>query len=74
MHGIGMLWYDPDKKPLGEKLEAAAAYYARKYGRRPTIAHVNPGQVQESCTLAGMTVKPSKIIRLNHYWIGAAES
>lgn len=69
MSGFGMLWYDPSVKPLADKLAAAAAYFAEKYGARPTLAHVHPSQA-ESESAAGLQVKPNRSIQPNHFWLG----
>jgi hypothetical protein len=40
---LGMLWFDNDPKAaLDIKVERAAAYYRRKYGKTPTLCFVHP--------------------------------
>jgi len=40
---VGMLWFDNDPaKGLDDKIERAAAYYRKKYGRQPTICFIHP--------------------------------
>lgn len=69
---IGMLWYDDDKKrPLAEKVERAANFYAAKYGRRPTDCHVHPSLLSDGGELAaGLRLHPDRTIIVNHFWMG----
>jgi hypothetical protein len=40
---LGMLWFDNDPKAaLDIKVERAADYYRRKYGKTPTLCFVHP--------------------------------
>jgi len=44
----GMMWYDADPKTtLSTKVERAAEYYERKYGRRPNTCLVNPRMLEK---------------------------
>jgi hypothetical protein len=46
---IGMLWFDNDPKvALDTKIERAALYYARKYGKQPTLCFVHPSMLANS--------------------------
>ena len=39
----GMMWFDNDKQTsLSAKVNKAAAYYRKKYGRSPNLCMVNP--------------------------------
>jgi len=50
---IGMLWFDNDPKVnLDTKIERAAYYYARKYGRNPTLCFVHPSMLANTPTKA----------------------
>ena len=43
---IGMLWFDNDPKVnLDTKIERAALYYAKKYGKNPTLCFVHPSML-----------------------------
>ena len=43
---IGMLWFDNDPKVnLDTKIERAAIYYAKKYGKNPTLCFVHPSML-----------------------------
>lgn len=65
---IGMLWFDKeDKKSLQEKVERAADYYEKKYGRRPNKVLLNPAQAG---AVVGFVVESSKQVLPNHMWLG----
>ena len=68
-----MLWYDNEKKPLAEKIGAAAAYYRRKYGQAPNCCHV-PAGVETPETVGAVRVVTSPYILPNHLWIGVEET
>ncbi len=39
---IGMLWFDNDRKSsIPSKVEKAARYYQKKYGKNPDICYVH---------------------------------
>lgn len=43
---IGMLWFDDDPQAtLAVKVEQAATYYQRKYGKKPTVCFVHPSML-----------------------------
>ena len=47
MHG-GMLWYNGNKHvTFIQKVEEAAVYYQKKYGRMPEVCLVNPGELKD---------------------------
>jgi hypothetical protein len=46
---IGMLWFDNDPKVnLDSKIERAAIYYAKKYGKNPTLCFVHPSMLAKN--------------------------
>ncbi len=66
---IGMLWFDNDpKRSLEEKVEFAAAYYEKKYGRKPTLIAASKKNVTEATTVDGIQVKPVTGL-LNHHFL-----
>ena len=74
---IGMLWFDNDPKAnLDTKIERAALYYAKKYGKNPTLCFVHPSMLetsqpaQQKQNLDGFEVRSSKKILPNHLWLG----
>ena len=84
---IGMLWFDNDKKSdYQAKIERAATYYRKKYGKDPNLCFVHPCMVpnngsqtadevdQKIETLSlksqGVEIRTSKTMLPNHFWIG----
>ncbi|MEW6567513.1 MAG: hypothetical protein AB1449_04975 [Chloroflexota bacterium] len=70
---VGMLWFDPDvKADLGIRVERAAAYYHRKYGRRPSLCFLHPATGGSACPrrVAGVEVRLSRSVLPNHFWLG----
>lgn len=68
----GMLWFDNDPKtPLPEKINQAADYYKRKYGKQPNLCVVNPRMLaQEKAAGGRIEIQASAAILPNHLWIG----
>ena len=83
---IGMLWFDNDKKSsIPNKVEKAARYYQKKYGKKPDICYVHPKMVKgENGKKNGskknpgsdqlkigriMVLKNDKVLP-DHFWIG----
>ncbi len=55
------------------KVQKAAAYYRRKYGRPPDLCLVNPGMLDRNgkgIAVAGLTVRPYRPVLPGHLWIG----
>ena len=43
---VGMLWFDNDtKSELDQKIERAALYYRKKYGKVPNLCFVHPSML-----------------------------
>ena len=72
----GMMWFDNDKKTtLAAKVNKAAAYYRKKYGRSPNLCMVNPKMLDEKAKLEGkITIRPYHPIVTGHLWIGIDDS
>lgn len=71
---IGMLWFDDSARPLQEKVQRAADYYAQKYGRAPTLCLVHPSSLQGGPRLvAGVEIRGARTVMPNHLWIGIDE-
>jgi len=68
---LGMLWYDASGRPLAERAADAAAYYEKKYGSRPNRVVVNATETAPE-QVNGMTVNVSRMVMVNHLWIGVA--
>ena len=69
---VGMLWYDNDPHTaLKEKVDRAADYYNKKYGRLPTLCLVHPGMLSAPRAEAGkITIRSHRSILPGHLWIG----
>jgi hypothetical protein len=80
---VGMLWFDNDaKSDLNTKVERAASYFQKKYGKLPDLCFVHPsmanGMIQESdpkeeqpAIRAGdVEVRTTRAVLPNHFWIG----
>jgi hypothetical protein len=72
---IGMMWFDNDPKTaLATKIERAADYYAKKYGRRPDLCLVHPSMLGENQTAeCAIAVRPYRPVMPGHLWIGIDE-
>ena len=72
----GMMWFDNDKSTsLPAKVNKAAAYYRKKYGRSPNLCMVNPKMIGEKDQFdAKITVRPYQPIVSGHLWIGIDDS
>jgi hypothetical protein len=83
---IGMLWFDNDQKTsVPSKVERAARYYQKKYGKNPNLCYVHPKMVkeekvgkngetktskQDSLKIGKILVLKNEKILPDHYWIG----
>ena len=83
---IGMLWFDNDNKSsIPNKVEKAARYYQKKYGKVPDVCYVHPKMVKgvngkkngRKKSPANHPLKIGKILVLkddkvlpDHFWIG----
>ena len=56
----GMLWFDNDPKTaLSTKIEKAANYYQKKYGRKPNLCLINPNSLNGEKSGDGkITIRP----------------
>ncbi len=83
---IGMLWFDNDRKAsIPSKVEKAARYYHKKYGKNPNLCYVHPKMVKGEKVKKNGSIKSSdpgslkigKVLVLknekilpDHFWIG----
>jgi hypothetical protein len=69
-----MLWFDNSQRSLLEKIQRAADYYQKKYGRAPDLCMVNPQALSSGVGSPGteskLTVRPSRIVLPGHLWLG----
>jgi hypothetical protein len=73
---IGMLWFDNDPKAgIEAKVERAAAYYQKKYGKKPDLCFVHPSMLGETKPKSvGVEVRSSGSILPHHFWIGVQQA
>ena len=85
----GMLWFDNDPKTaLAAKIEKAADYYHKKYGRKPNLCLIHPaafppdGMMENPASTSGaseqpktgkVAVRPYRPVLPGHLWIGVEE-
>lgn len=76
---IGMLWFDNDPKAeIQIKIERAAVYYVKKYGKNPNLCFVHPSMLRSAPTdqpeklmkNGAIEVRTSRSVLPNHFWIG----
>lgn len=66
---IGMMWFDNDPKTSSrEKCLRAMYYYLKKYGSRPNLVIVHPSVAITE--IENVTIKVSRSVMPNHFWIG----
>jgi hypothetical protein len=72
----GMLWFDNDPKTdLVSKLVRAVQYYRGKYGCEPDLCFMHPRMLPPdgAAHLAGLDVRPNRLVMPNHLWLGVHE-
>lgn len=71
----GMLWFDDSGATLAAKIQKAADYYEKKYGRRPELCLVHPNMLKDVKLeeIQGITVRPYRPVLPGHLWIGIEE-
>lgn len=72
MH-TAMLWFDNSKTALTVKIQKAAEYYEKKYGRRPDLVLVHPSMLetdQRHLEVNKLTVRPYRPVLPGHIWVG----
>ena len=64
-------WYDPDKKKAaGSKLADAIARYERKWGKAPSVALMNAGDVIQLTDDVGVEVRAAAHVAPNTFFVG----
>ena len=82
---VGMLWLDTSNIPLAQKVQKAADYYCKKYGRQPDMCLVHPSlfssehgrpgaEEQGGLTVNNVLVRPWRSVLPGHLWIGVEEA
>lgn len=73
----GMLWFDNDPATtLSAKIQRAAEYYRKKYGRLPDLCLVHPGMMgkgEKQLEFGKLIVRPYRPVVPGHLWIGVEE-
>jgi len=72
----GMLWFDNSNTTLAQKIQKAAAYYEKKYGRKPDLCLVHPSMFLPDTGVGegmSLTVRPYRPVLPGHIWIGIEE-
>lgn len=72
MH-TGMLWFDNSQTALTVKIQKAADYYTKKYGRAPDLVLVHPSMLetnQRQLEFNKLTVRPYRPVLPGHIWVG----
>jgi len=73
MH-TGMLWFDDSSATLNSKIQKAADYYHKKYGRLPDLCLVHPNMLKDvKLDEEKITVRPYRPILPGHIWIGVED-
>jgi hypothetical protein len=73
MH-TGMLWFDDSSANLNTKIQKAADYYHKKYGRLPDLCLVHPNMLKDVKVDTGkITIRPYRPVLPGHIWIGVED-
>lgn len=63
-----LVWYDADpKKPVSEKVAAAAAAYHVRFGIAPELLLVN---VRDYVAIDGLLVRSERTVQPDTFWLG----
>ena len=66
----GMMWFDDSEKALAIKVEEAALYHERKFGRWPNVCLVHPSMVTgEGLVVRGIAVRTARYVLPGHLWV-----
>jgi hypothetical protein len=70
---LGMLWFDnAPQKAIVDKINGALEYYQKKYNTMPDTVMVHPSMIAqgEIVSIENVTVKTSRSVMPNHFWVG----
>jgi hypothetical protein len=68
---IGMQWFvDVKRNVLDDDVREAAAFYTKKYGRKPDTCYTHPDAIPAMRVVDGINVVPVKGTLKNWLWIG----
>ena len=70
MMNPGLLWFDNDPSAdLGYKIQRAVDYTQRKYGWKPMVCFIHPGEANRQKKITGVEVRTNSHILPNHFWL-----
>jgi hypothetical protein len=70
-----MLWYDNSQTSLDVKIQKAAAYFHKKYGRTPDLCLVHSNMLKdEKPRDEKITIRPYRPVLPGHIWIGIEDN
>jgi len=73
---VGMLWLDSNSRlDIAQRIQSAAAYYRKKYGKKPNVCVVHPAILDESMpsVIGSMEIRSDICILKQHFWLGVEE-
>ncbi|MBN2554932.1 MAG: hypothetical protein JXA97_03245 [Anaerolineales bacterium] len=73
---VGMLWLDSNTRlDVSTRVQSAAEYYRKKYGRNPTLCVIHPEMVDESTPkhVGAIEIRMNSCVLANHFWLGIEE-
>jgi hypothetical protein len=66
-----MLWFDNSQTALAVKIQKAAEYYEKKYGRKPDLCLIHPVMFDDpKMEIEGLEVRPYRPVLPGHVWVG----
>jgi hypothetical protein len=69
-----MLWFDDSSATLKSKIQKAADYYHKKYGRLPDLCLVHPNMLKDvKLEEEKITIRPYRPVLPGHIWIGVED-
>jgi hypothetical protein len=70
-----MLWFDDSSSTLNLKIQKAADYYKKKYGRLPDLCLVHPNMLKDTQVDEGkITVRAYRPVLPGHIWVGVEDN
>jgi hypothetical protein len=70
-----MLWFDDSQTALHIKIQKAADYYHKKYGRTPDLCLVHPSMLKNDLPQYDkITVRSYRPVLPGHIWIGIEDN
>ena len=73
---VGMLWLDSNTRlDVSTRVQSAADYYRKKYGRNPTLCVIHPEMMDESTPkhVGAIEIRKNSCVLANHFWLGVED-